>query len=362
MLAFEIFALPLVELHLPFQRDSGILWKLILLFPDLRVMVPFSNLITALAIVRNGVPKMKGLYSSSFMSKITKSVGASYVTGYFKVSSDVLFPCYLFSKDCFINKPPRFFKVVAGCYVSFFTPFFFPSGERNGIYVLGDREFSLFPYLYLFRSFVGREFLKKLEHFSHSIVDLLAFLENAIMVVEGEVLNDFPRFVGILIAEFTAGGAIEILHDVVGTSGYHCGVLQSSPMEIIEQGNEEAVVRSCLAGQDDGGGEAHNRICQGLDVVDASTAERLAAKDLNGLGFNKQMQAKKTIDFSESAYYFEKFPRMEEVIVSPPVHEKLLLGSLSHIKRTGEEGFRQKDKVLKSLEAKVQLYPLIRRR
>ncbi|GJV82409.1 hypothetical protein Tco_1522307 [Tanacetum coccineum] len=29
---------------------------------------------------------------------------------------------------------------------------------------------------------------------------------------------------------------IEILHDVVGTSGYHCGVLQSFPMERIEQG------------------------------------------------------------------------------------------------------------------------------
>ncbi|GJY27754.1 hypothetical protein Tco_0403521 [Tanacetum coccineum] len=31
---------------------------------------------------------------------------------------------------------------------------------------------------------------------------------------------------------------IEILHDVVGTSGYHCGVLRSFPVERIEQGNE----------------------------------------------------------------------------------------------------------------------------
>ncbi|GKE57897.1 hypothetical protein Tco_1497082 [Tanacetum coccineum] len=30
------------------------------------------------------------------------------------------------------------------------------------------------------------------------------------MVVEGEVLNDFPRFVGILIAEFAAGGAVNL--------------------------------------------------------------------------------------------------------------------------------------------------------
>ncbi|GJU03080.1 hypothetical protein Tco_1113418 [Tanacetum coccineum] len=30
----------------------------------------------------------------------------------------------------------------------------------------------------------------------------------ALMVIEGEVLNDFPRFVGILIAEFALGGAV----------------------------------------------------------------------------------------------------------------------------------------------------------
>ncbi|GJZ76902.1 hypothetical protein Tco_0641574 [Tanacetum coccineum] len=33
-------------------------------------------------------------------------------------------------------------------------------------------------------------------------------------------------------------GEIEILHNVVGTSGYHCGVLRSFPVERIEQGNE----------------------------------------------------------------------------------------------------------------------------
>nr|GEU32511.1 hypothetical protein [Tanacetum cinerariifolium] len=59
-----------------FSYVKGILWKPILLFPELRVMVPLSNLTTALAVVRNGAPKMKGLLSSSFMSKITKSTGA----------------------------------------------------------------------------------------------------------------------------------------------------------------------------------------------------------------------------------------------------------------------------------------------
>ncbi|GJZ55613.1 hypothetical protein Tco_0610806 [Tanacetum coccineum] len=30
------------------------------------------------------------------------------------------------------------------------------------------------------------------------------------MVVEGEVLNDFPRFVGVLIADFSAGGVVNL--------------------------------------------------------------------------------------------------------------------------------------------------------
>jgi ATP-binding cassette subfamily F protein 2 len=35
-----------------------------------------------------------------------------------------------------------------------------------------------------------------------------------------------------------------------------------------------------------------------LEAIDASTAEKRAAEILFGLGFNKQMQAKKTRDFS----------------------------------------------------------------
>ncbi|KAK3000677.1 hypothetical protein RJ639_020602 [Escallonia herrerae] len=53
-----------------------------------------------------------------------------------------------------------------------------------------------------------------------------------------------------------------------------------------------------LAGQDDGGGEALERIYERLDAMDASTAEKRAAEILFGLGFNKQMQGKKTRDFS----------------------------------------------------------------
>ncbi|GKA45832.1 hypothetical protein Tco_0738628 [Tanacetum coccineum] len=57
------------------KEESNILWKLTLLFPGLRVMVPVSNLILDLAVVRNGVYKMKGLFLFSLISRITKSTG-----------------------------------------------------------------------------------------------------------------------------------------------------------------------------------------------------------------------------------------------------------------------------------------------
>ncbi|RCV18638.1 hypothetical protein SEVIR_3G327800v4 [Setaria viridis] len=53
-----------------------------------------------------------------------------------------------------------------------------------------------------------------------------------------------------------------------------------------------------LAAQDDGGGEALDRVYERLDAMDAATAEKRAAEILFGLGFSKQMQAKKTKDFS----------------------------------------------------------------
>nr|GFC10320.1 hypothetical protein [Tanacetum cinerariifolium] len=49
-------------------------------------MVPLSNLITALAVVRNGVPKMKGLFLSSYMSKIMKSTGSGSTTTHSYIS------------------------------------------------------------------------------------------------------------------------------------------------------------------------------------------------------------------------------------------------------------------------------------
>ncbi|OVA18013.1 ABC transporter-like [Macleaya cordata] len=53
-----------------------------------------------------------------------------------------------------------------------------------------------------------------------------------------------------------------------------------------------------LAAEDGGGGEALDRIYERLESLDVATAEKRAAEILFGLGFDKNMQAKKTRDFS----------------------------------------------------------------
>nr|GFB35901.1 hypothetical protein [Tanacetum cinerariifolium] len=102
---------------------------------EVTVIVPVSNLIEALAVVKNGFPKMKGLFLFSLMSKITKSTGlfvdeshvggvghdvnvgslidegahaleVSYATRYFEIPSDVLLLCYHFLENFIISGPP----------------------------------------------------------------------------------------------------------------------------------------------------------------------------------------------------------------------------------------------------------------
>ncbi|XP_021724345.1 ABC transporter F family member 1 isoform X2 [Chenopodium quinoa] len=53
-----------------------------------------------------------------------------------------------------------------------------------------------------------------------------------------------------------------------------------------------------LVAQDDGGGEALERIYERLEALDVATAEKRAAEILHGLGFDKMMQEKMTRDFS----------------------------------------------------------------
>ncbi|GJS63613.1 hypothetical protein Tco_0678177 [Tanacetum coccineum] len=70
------------------------------------------------------------------------------------------------------------------------------------------------------------------------------------MVVEGEVLNDFPRFVGVLIMDFSACGAVNLALKmkrdmIIKKSGFEAndrcndeGIYGSFPVERIEQGNK----------------------------------------------------------------------------------------------------------------------------
>ncbi|GJW39630.1 hypothetical protein Tco_0065475 [Tanacetum coccineum] len=189
-------------------------------------MVPLSNLIAALSVVRNGVPKMKGLFSFSLISKITKSTGP--FVGFIVLSS------------------------VSSAWSIFLS---YPLiGDR--VYILGDGEFRFFHYQYFLMGFAGHEFLEKSEHFSYSVVDLLALKDKgfswvaryrcqgegwtwmrgiacldrldeffhvipALMVIESEVLNDFLRFIGILIVEFAAGGAVDLALKMKGDCSFN---------------------------------------------------------------------------------------------------------------------------------------------
>ncbi|GJZ60239.1 hypothetical protein Tco_0616055 [Tanacetum coccineum] len=71
----------------------------------------------------------------------------------------------------------------------------------------------------------------------------------ALMVVESKVLNDFPRFFSILIAEVVAGGAVNLVlkmkRDMIIKIGFEAndrchdeGLFVSFSVERIEQGNE----------------------------------------------------------------------------------------------------------------------------
>ncbi|KAL6195814.1 hypothetical protein ACLB2K_031432 [Fragaria x ananassa] len=79
--------------------------------------------------------------------------------------------------------------------------------------------------------------------------------------------------------------------------------LEKEVEELAAQNSLRVVKQSLLSPSqvstnDDGGGEQLERIYERLEALDAATAEKRAAEILYGLGFDKQMQAKKTRDFS----------------------------------------------------------------
>ncbi|XBI69416.1 hypothetical protein VPH35_064126 [Triticum aestivum] len=83
-------------------------------------------------------------------------------------------------------------------------------------------------------------------------------------------------------------------HEIEASDMSALGAVISCDEERVKLEKEAEV----LAAQDDGGGAALERVYERLEAIDASTAEKRAAEILFGLGFNKQMQAKKTRDFS----------------------------------------------------------------
>ncbi|GJX19401.1 hypothetical protein Tco_0222078 [Tanacetum coccineum] len=64
------------------------------------------------------------------------------------------------------------------------------------------------------------------------------------MVVEGEVLNDFPRFVGVLIAEFVAGGAVNLTLKMKGDMIVENLDLKPAIDTVMREFLENRVVRS----------------------------------------------------------------------------------------------------------------------
>ncbi|GKA18212.1 hypothetical protein Tco_0698049 [Tanacetum coccineum] len=137
------------------MEESGILWKLTLCFPDLRVIVPVSNLIEALVVVKNGVPKMKGLFSFSLISKITKSIASESLMSFLQQAFRREFSSRVVGHDIHVGP-------------------------------LIDEGVHVLKVPYAARGSASREFLEKPEHFSHPTIDLLALLENDTFNVHGK--------------------------------------------------------------------------------------------------------------------------------------------------------------------------------
>ncbi|GKB98092.1 hypothetical protein Tco_0984229 [Tanacetum coccineum] len=237
----------------------------------LRVIVPVSNLIEALAVVKNGVPRMKGgvghdvhvgplIDEGIYMFKVSKTAR------YFEIPPDVLLICYHFLENHVISRAPGWelgactassFSDVLVNLVLFATSFIFSTSitdvfvsvsvgfsALSGVtFVLSLPHSSSFVKEIEFKLFVTGNLASSLINTFSEVLLVCALPCNPIielqkwylmlvvegldlngldrfdeffyfiatfMVVEGEVLNDFPRFISILIAEFSASGAVNL--------------------------------------------------------------------------------------------------------------------------------------------------------
>ncbi|GKG19462.1 hypothetical protein Tco_0376561, partial [Tanacetum coccineum] len=78
----------------------------------------------------------------------------------------------------------------------------------------------------------------------HQALDLIFKLDEAAVrctrniLRQGDCLDWLSEIPKVVPTFVVIEGEIDILHDVVRTSGYHCEVLRSFLVERIEQGNE----------------------------------------------------------------------------------------------------------------------------
>ncbi|GKE51954.1 hypothetical protein Tco_1487110, partial [Tanacetum coccineum] len=178
-----------------------------------RVIVPVLNLIEALAVVKNGVPNMKGWelgsstassfsdvlislvpFSTSFIF-LTSITGVSILVSVgFSALPGVTFVLLLSSSSSFVREIEFKFFVIWNLAFSRINTF---SEEVDLIFELEKSPVRCF-----------RDALRCRNGFDR-FEKFFCFIPT-FTVVEGKVLNNFPRFVGILIAEFAAGGSVNL--------------------------------------------------------------------------------------------------------------------------------------------------------
>nr|GEU31758.1 hypothetical protein [Tanacetum cinerariifolium] len=211
-------------------------------------MVPLSNLITALAVVRNRVPRMKASFhlplcpksqslrgqelgastTYSFSGSLIGLFSAPFLTPFFvsasftdtsisglsvSLLSSSVAPSYMlfFSSSSLIREMEFTLLVTGDLASSLISTFSKVLLVGLDLYVHEKRRGSALAAYFGFADEISNRLLRhKLEGCVLSSVLALVMipLVRTLMVVEGKVLNDFPRFIGIIIVEFAADGVV----------------------------------------------------------------------------------------------------------------------------------------------------------
>ncbi|GKA82998.1 hypothetical protein Tco_0789746 [Tanacetum coccineum] len=112
------------------------------------------------------------------------------------------------------------------------------------------------------------------------------------MVVEGEVLNNFPRFVGILIAEFATGGAVNLALKMKGDMIIE--TLDLKPTIDAMMGEFLDVVRVCFH-------SSMEKIEQGIGYKDSSHVEMDPAEGVKPIA--KPRSRREKMEINETSFF-----------------------------------------------------------